>query len=191
MKRRQLKTEIISKSFELFKEKGYNHTSIQDICDACDITKPTFYKYMPSKDSLLSYYFSSLFDKIPEDWYHIPEKADCLAKIDEGFSFVIERICDLGFDLYNEVFISNLNAYKGTFNDMMRFTDLIRDLIREGQANGQIGNTADPLNLTRNAVGMSIGYGAYWCLNSAQNDFLSDFLKGLHMMLMVPEEYAA
>ena len=67
MKRRKLKNEIIQKSLDLFRQRGYDAVSVQDICDACDITKPTFYKYLASKQNLLSYFFSSMSEAIPDD----------------------------------------------------------------------------------------------------------------------------
>ena len=45
--------EIIRASFELFQEKGYEQVSVMDICAACGITKPTFYKYARSKGDIL------------------------------------------------------------------------------------------------------------------------------------------
>lgn len=43
---------IILCAYELFKEKGYLETSIQDILDASSISKATFYKYFQSKGGL-------------------------------------------------------------------------------------------------------------------------------------------
>lgn len=47
------KEMIIEKANQLFQEKGYNQVTIQDICDACEITKTTFYYHMKSKDDLI------------------------------------------------------------------------------------------------------------------------------------------
>ena len=46
--------EIIrNKAISLFVEKGYNNVTVVDICEACSITKPTFYNYIPSKESII------------------------------------------------------------------------------------------------------------------------------------------
>lgn len=188
MKRRKLKNEIIKTSLDLFRQKGYDEVSVQDICDACDITKPTFYKYLSSKQQLLSYFFSSMSDSIPDDWYRIPEGTDCYAKIIEGYLMFMEHAVSLGVDLFNQVFISNLTEYMGTFNDVKPFTDLMIDLIREAQQTGQIRNPSDPALLYKTGVGMSVGYSAYWCLNSGANDMARDFARDLGAVFMHEEE---
>ena len=65
MQRNNVKQRIIDTSFDLFREKGYKSVSVMDICNACGITKPTFYKYIDSKDSLLKYFSSTLTAQIP------------------------------------------------------------------------------------------------------------------------------
>ena len=184
MNRRKLKNEIIQKSLDLFRQRGYDAVSVQDICDACDITKPTFYKYLASKQTLLSYFFSSMAEAIPDDWYRIPEGTDCYQKILDGYLMFMRHACDLGPDLYNQVFISNLEEYMGTFNDVPAITDLMVDLIREAQECGQIGNPSDPKSLYKAGVGMSLGYGAYWCLDEGRCNILEDFCRDLGAVFM-------
>lgn len=184
MKRRKLKNEIIQKSLDLFRQRGYDAVSVQDICDACDITKPTFYKYLASKQNLLSYFFSSMAESIPDDWYRIPEGTDCYSKLIDGYLMFLRHAAGLGVDLFNQVFISNLMEYMGTFNDVRAFTDLMVDLIREAQQTGQIRNPSDPKSLYKAGVGMSMGYGAYWCLNEGRSDLLKDFRQDLDAVFM-------
>lgn len=47
------KRQVILASLQLFTEKGYNNTSIQDILDAAHISKGTFYNYFSSKKDCL------------------------------------------------------------------------------------------------------------------------------------------
>lgn len=47
------KQEIIDTAAEIFKAKGYEGTSIQDVADAVDILKGSLYYYINSKDDLL------------------------------------------------------------------------------------------------------------------------------------------
>ena len=47
------KDEIKKQALSLFRERGYQQVTIVDICDACQITKPTFYKYAGSKEELV------------------------------------------------------------------------------------------------------------------------------------------
>jgi AcrR family transcriptional regulator len=53
------KERIIEAAVELFKEKGYSATSVQDIADKLGYTKAALYYYIPSKEEVLW----EIFDK--------------------------------------------------------------------------------------------------------------------------------
>ncbi|OQP07812.1 TetR family transcriptional regulator [Geobacillus sp. 46C-IIa] len=48
-----MREKIIAASIELFEQKGFSETSIQDIVDVLGVTKGTFYYYFKSKEELL------------------------------------------------------------------------------------------------------------------------------------------
>lgn len=48
-----MKNQLIQKALSLFESKGFVETSIQDIVDACGVTKGSFYYYFKSKGQLL------------------------------------------------------------------------------------------------------------------------------------------
>ena len=56
------KRNVIDKACELFIEKGYHGTSIQDILDHSGISKGSFYNYFPSKGELFKAVFNLLQD---------------------------------------------------------------------------------------------------------------------------------
>lgn len=61
------KQHVVSKAHQLFIEKGFQATSIQDIIDFSGISKGTFYNYFSSKNKLLIAIFSSLHQKINDE----------------------------------------------------------------------------------------------------------------------------
>ncbi|WP_421380886.1 TetR/AcrR family transcriptional regulator [Bacillus salacetis] len=58
------KQHVITKAHELFIEKGFQQTSIQDILDDSGISKGTFYNYFSSKNELLIELFKSIYNEI-------------------------------------------------------------------------------------------------------------------------------
>ena len=54
------KQQVIQNAHQLFIEKGYQATSIQDILDRSGISKGTFYNYFSSKSELLKAVFISV-----------------------------------------------------------------------------------------------------------------------------------
>lgn len=47
------KEEILLKSADVFRLKGYHNTSVQDLADACGLLKGSLYHYFPSKEKLM------------------------------------------------------------------------------------------------------------------------------------------
>ena len=54
------KQQVIRKAQQLFMERGFQATSIQDILDFSGISKGTFYNYFPSKNELIIEVFKSI-----------------------------------------------------------------------------------------------------------------------------------
>ncbi|MFD9628929.1 TetR/AcrR family transcriptional regulator [Peribacillus muralis] len=55
---------IIDKSVELFSEKGYHSTSVQEIVEKCGIAKGSFYNYFKSKEELLVSIFKHFYEAL-------------------------------------------------------------------------------------------------------------------------------
>jgi AcrR family transcriptional regulator len=54
---------ILSTALDLFAVRGYDATSVREICEAAGITKPTLYHFYGSKDGVLQALVTSGFDR--------------------------------------------------------------------------------------------------------------------------------
>lgn len=61
------KQNVINKAHQLFIDKGFQATSIQDILDYSGISKGTFYKYFSSKSELLIAIYKTIYKKLEKD----------------------------------------------------------------------------------------------------------------------------
>lgn len=61
------KQKVLNIAHQLFIEKGYQATSIQDILESSGISKGTFYNYFSSKSELLMALFKSIFKKLEQE----------------------------------------------------------------------------------------------------------------------------
>jgi AcrR family transcriptional regulator len=52
-KKAKIREALIATSFRLFSEQGYTETTLEQICDQCDVTVQTLLRYFGSKDDLL------------------------------------------------------------------------------------------------------------------------------------------
>lgn len=65
----QTKSRIVSAAWRLFYQYGYDNTTIDDIVEASNTSKGSFYHYFESKDALLgslSYLFDEKYDELAE-----------------------------------------------------------------------------------------------------------------------------
>jgi AcrR family transcriptional regulator len=58
-KKEETRSNIIDCAIDLFKEKGYPETSMEEIGEKSDVSKGTLYNYFPDKGAILIAYFQS------------------------------------------------------------------------------------------------------------------------------------
>ena len=68
------KETITEVALDLFLKEGFNNVTVNQICEHCNITKPTFYKYVNSKDDLILNLYDQTISNILGDTYHLPSQ---------------------------------------------------------------------------------------------------------------------
>jgi AcrR family transcriptional regulator len=66
-KMREVKDRIFRAAIELFKEQGYENTSIEQITKKANVSKGTFFTHFPSKNSIFSAVGKILLNYMEED----------------------------------------------------------------------------------------------------------------------------
>ncbi len=59
-----IKNYIIRKAQEIFSKKGFSNTTMDEIAEVSDISKPTLYKYFPSKENLFKQVLKVINDEV-------------------------------------------------------------------------------------------------------------------------------
>ncbi|MEH7884985.1 TetR/AcrR family transcriptional regulator [Bacillus sp. JJ1609] len=104
------KQHVIDKAHDLFIEKGFQATSLQEILEYSGISKGTFYNYFSSKNELLIAIFKNTFQKIEK------ERHELIAGKDPSDPEILIRQIEIQMrtnrehnliPLYEEVFFSN------------------------------------------------------------------------------------
>ncbi|MFG6494946.1 helix-turn-helix domain containing protein [Fictibacillus sp. UD] len=67
------RVEIIEKAIEMFAEKGFHATTVQEIATALNISKGGFYTYFPSKDELIIEIFDYYSEKMRSGMQQVSE----------------------------------------------------------------------------------------------------------------------
>lgn len=109
------KQHVINKAHQLFIDKGFQATSIQDILDYSGISKGTFYNYFSSKSELLIAIFKSLHKEIDDQVNELligQNRSDIEIFIKQvEIQMKANRKYKL-MALFEEVFVSNDNTLK-------------------------------------------------------------------------------
>jgi AcrR family transcriptional regulator len=152
------KREILDAGAQVFREKGYESSSIQDITDRVGIFKASFYYYIDSKEDLLY----EILHGVHQEALDAIEQAVAAetATLDRIRAFVValftfhaENLVRIG------VFFSDFRSLSAERHDAIvrerdRYDGLLRSLIREGQAESVICPDIDPKVTTLAILGM-------------------------------------
>ena len=65
-KKEETKRRIYVAALELFHEKGFEHTTVDEITERADVAKGTFFNYFPHKESVLSYLSEEWLARVEE-----------------------------------------------------------------------------------------------------------------------------
>jgi TetR/AcrR family transcriptional regulator, cholesterol catabolism regulator len=146
-KKANRQAEVTQAAVEIFWQKGYRAASIQDVAERVGVLKGSLYYYIQSKEDLLW----RVIEDVHEEWSEILKKA---GELDAD---PIERIHAF-IKLHIEWYLTNVKEVSVFFREWnhlsgerlktvrarrRRYEQVIRDLITEGQATGDISSALD------------------------------------------------
>lgn len=170
-------------ALKLFREHGFDAVRVRDICDACHITKPTFYHYVPSKDDLLITYYNAAVDALESSMEASPD-ADAWTQICTLYGVLIDEAERIGFDLLSRVLAINLEADRRCFERKAHLTDNMVAIIRRGQERGELSNSSNPELLHEASVYLLQGYELLWCTRKGEMDWRAQFMQSLETLML-------
>lgn len=140
-----MKEELIRQSIQLFDEKGFMNTSIQQITDALHVTKGTFYYYFTSKEQLLYMIHLHYIDGLLTRQQAImKQKQTALEKLSSMITLIVDDMNE--FQLEARVFFREMKHLSVQHSDEIKekrkqFRQGIQSVIEEGQQHREISTT--------------------------------------------------
>ena len=186
MKRRDLEPLILDTSLQLFQEKGYDNVSVREICEACDITKPTFYKYAVTKGDLLELFFYRIASRVDDTWDDHEVQGSWWNCIRTGFFGFLTSFLSFGTDFCMQLFIQNVLSGRDSFRVNPDFRTRMTSVIGHAQTCGEILDDTDPEELCEVILSTMFGFCAWWILNEGSVDVMEEFLEALQGLCEVP-----
>src|SRR5436190_23604573 len=88
--RRAIRDELTQLAKDLFVEKGYDETTIDDLAAAAGMSKRTFFRYFASKEELVMGKYEVLGERLAEDLAARPADEPIWASLRQVFGRVVE-----------------------------------------------------------------------------------------------------
>ncbi|MCF0246824.1 MAG: TetR/AcrR family transcriptional regulator [Ileibacterium sp.] len=180
MARRDLESIIQTTALELFREKGFESVTVLEICQKCQITKPTFYKFAASKGSLLIHYYAKLLIAHQPGWDDRDLHGSWGQCVLDTFDFYIDALTENGPELLAHLFIHNFDAgEQSIFVYRSELLQTLFDVINSAKKEGSITTPQETVPLSLALVDLLLGYAAYWSLCKGEVDVKQRFMSVL------------
>ena len=180
-KQSDTKSRIVTSAWKLFYEQGYDNTTIDDIVEASNTSKGSFYHYFKSKDDLpasLSYLFDEKYEELSASMPADMPPIDKLVYLNQELFLMIENTVSV--DILSRLFSSQLiSGTERSLLDANRiYFKLLRQIAIEAKAQGDIREEFTVSDITRAYAMFERGLMYDWCLSNG-NYSLTQYSKTL------------
>ncbi len=147
-KKAKTKEMIYQTALQLFTEKGFANTTVDEIAAKADIAKGTFFNYFPRKEAVLTHIvdlrMQQLYRNLPEVLDGEISARGRIEKIMRLLSKINENEKPLTRVVVHETMKNYAAAMGPEEKDKhMQFFRLLRDILRQGQERGEIREWID------------------------------------------------
>lgn len=184
-----IKQRIIDQAIVLFRTNNPQHVSVSEICQACNITRPTFYKYFKNKDALFAYFYRYMGDIIEKEMINLVCEDSCVEQLWYIFDRFITYIEEFGADFISQLLIANMKEKVLSFEIIDNLLNVAVSLIKKALEAGQIKNTSDPAGLYVVLCRYYDGCVQHWCSQKGGTDVRGEVRRGFDLILDVSPEY--
>lgn len=166
--KKSVKSRIVAAAWQLFYEKGYNGTTMDDIIELSGTSKGSFYYYFSTKDELLNTLSMILDDYYEELEAKMDPEMNSFSKLlylnYETHTMMEEKIhIDLLSSLYSTQLVSEKQSHLLDRN--RNYYRLLYRIVEEGQKRGQIRSDVTASEVTRYYAMCERALVSDWCLN--------------------------
>lgn len=175
------KDKIVNAAWELFHEKGYEETTVEDIIVAAKSSKGSFYYYFDRKDALLDTLSTLLdheYEKLEKKMDPKLNSYDKLLYMNYVLHAFIEEQIDI--NLLSTLYSTQLlpKGQSSLLDQNRVYYKLVMDIVEEGQRRGQIIKNKSVREITKYYTLCERALVSDWCLN-----------RGSYSLAQYSEEY--
>jgi AcrR family transcriptional regulator len=167
-KKRELRARIYERARQLFREHGFEATTVEQIAEAADVAQATFFNHFPSKSAVLSEMTGEVFDRLQELVNQQLERPVSAQERIRGFADNVASEIEQARGLARDV-LRELMRISAPRDHAVPYVSRVREpfaaIIREGQEEGDVRTDLDASFLADMVIGT---------LNVAITNWLND-----------------
>lgn len=162
----ETRKKIYDTAVRLLSEKGYENTTIDDICNASGVAKGSFYHYFKTKSDIIVQTYNDVDERISQEFESLPPDTGVLEKIIYAPMFQARYAIEKGLNYTTLIYKQQIDTENAFFaSDKRAFISFIRKAIQEGQDKGLIRKDISADELSKMVVSFSRGVTYDWCLH--------------------------
>lgn len=170
-----LEDRINQTALEMFSSEGFDSVTVNEICREVGITKPTFYRYVNSKEEILNSYYHIDPWKIDPHWD--TKDSNSWHCVQNGFRICYDHYTSLGTEMLSRMMISLITRHEFSFQSSPEWSARIIDLLSQAQQQELIENDLEPEELLNLLISVSVGYCFYTCTEEDDAVGTDEYLK--------------
>ncbi len=172
--------KLLKTSLALMEQKGYQNTTVRDICAKANVSIGTFYSYFPSKNDL----FFDIYKKADDyftDYVAVQISGDGVPeKIVDFFRYYAELNINTGIDLLRILF----NPDNSWFAQKRPMQQVLTALIEEGISSGELKCPDGPQSLVEMLFILARGCCYNWCILDGEYDLTAELTGYIETVLL-------
>jgi AcrR family transcriptional regulator len=183
-RRAETRERIIRSALRLFSERGVTATTVEDITNAADVGKGTFFNYFPSKEHILAHLCQLQMGKIREFVAQAMHSRETMDRVLYKLALIITEEFAHSPELVRSIlapFFSTESARDQMADDLEQDREILAELMAARQKRGEIRGDFAPIDLALQAQRALFGTTILWSLDPSKP--LPDCLKEMSNVL--------
>ena len=177
---RETRKRILESALSLFREKGFDQVSIDEITSAAGVSKGSFYTYFQTKSDIIIEEFRLIDDYYQKKESAIMRSPDAASRLIAFTKYQLDYIRkNLGFRTLSILYINQMSAFyeqKILANRERTLVRLVSKIIADGQASGHI-RQGDPIELAEWMNRCMRGFFLDWAISKGSLDIKKDGMR--------------
>ena len=159
-KKEETKRRIFVAALELFREKGFAATTIDEITARADVAKGTFFNYFPRKEAVIEFLAEEQLEAVESTVHEHQSATERLRTLYDALSKGYEANPDLALVVMRASLERLCCPAEG--GAWQRFEQLAMEVIRQGQASGEFRRELEPTVVHGALVSCFVGSVIWW-----------------------------